>query len=131
MEHNYITLDEHSKIKRLMVFQKDNNLDGKDNLDTLPSSPAVYAVCGRVNGQPANPRFVGETENLREAVKLHFDKSETGIDEYFKEFMLSIKSKELLYEELPDSSQDDRMLLKKKWESKFNPQCNKELNEIH
>lgn len=133
MEHNYFNLEQ-SGINTLVLLQKDNNLDGKDNLDSLPDLPAVYAICGRVNGKPANPRYIGETSNLREAVSKHFDRSETGdggCHECFKEFILSIKIKELVYSLMPDSSQEDRLIAKKEWETKYKPDCNKLMNEIH
>src|SRR5258708_6283901 len=108
MEHNYISVGEQESITALVIFQKDNNLDGRDNLDSLPETPAVYALCGRVNNQPANARFVGESENLRRAIRQHFDPSASVGDECLREFMLSIKTKTLLYELLPVSSHEER-----------------------
>jgi hypothetical protein len=49
-------------------------------MDQLPGQPAVYAICGQVNGLPANPRYIGETDNLRKAIIGHFDKQQTGPD---------------------------------------------------
>ncbi|WP_217602608.1 hypothetical protein [Chitinophaga sp. GbtcB8] len=133
MEHNYMSIEQGTLYTQVLL-QKDNNLDKNDNLDDLPETPAVYAVCGRVNGQPANPRFIGETGNLRAAIRSHFETTDTNGDvctQCFKEFMLSIKIKELVYTLLPDSSPEERSSVKKEWEEKYKPNCNKQLNEVH
>lgn len=124
-------IEDLSEIKSLVIFQKDNNLDKKDNLDTLPELPAVYAICGRVNNQAVNPRYVGESENLRVTIQQHFDKSGFSEDECCREFMFSIKTKVLVYELMPSSSKEERLVRKNEWELKYKPVCNKELNEIH
>ncbi len=131
MEHNYIEAEKESEIKKLVIYQKDNNLDHRDNLDDIPTGPAVYMICGRVNGRAANPRYVGETNNLQKAIKKHFDKSVKESDSCFKEFILSIKIKELVYQLLPGSKKEDRLLKKTEWSDKYQPKCNEELNEIH
>lgn len=131
MEHNYITAEEQAGIRSIVIFQKDNNLDGKDNLDTLPGEPAVYAICGRVNEKPANPRYIGTSENLRQAVSAHFDGSQPAVSDCFREFMLSIKIKELVFQLMPGSSEGERAAAKEKWEKQYKPECNKELNEVH
>lgn len=131
MEHKYIAIEDQAGINRVVLFQKDNNLDGKDNLDTLPELPAVYAVCGRVNGKPANPRYIDVTENLKQSVKMHFDGSQPAVTECFREFMLSIKIKELVFKLMPEASEEERAVAKENWEKQFKPECNKELNEIH
>ena len=133
MEHNYVNLEEDSQTKSLVIYEKGNNLDGKDNLNELPAKSAIYMICGRVNGQPANPRFVGESENLQEAIRCHFDEkvpAEKG-NECFKEFMTSIKIKTLVYVTVPGLSAEERLKRKEEWEEKYKPKCNEELNEIH
>jgi excinuclease UvrABC nuclease subunit len=129
MEHNYINVE--NKMKSFVLNQKDNNLDKQDNLDELPTDPAVYAICSQVNGKAANARYVGETNNLQQAIKSHFDKNVNQPTDCFKEFMQSIKTKNLVYETLPDASEEERSKLKKTWEVKFDPRCNEELNKIH
>lgn len=131
MEHNYIRIEENSSIKTTIIYQRDNNLDKKDNLDTLPATSAVFAICGRVNGEPVNPRFVGETDNLQQAVKKLFDPTENFPSECFRDFMLSIKTKQLVYELLPDARQEERINIRNNWQEKFKPECNEQLNEIH
>lgn len=131
MEHNYIAIEEQTGINRVVLFEKDNNLDGQDNIDTLPDVPAVYAVCGRVNGKPANPRYIDATENLRQTIRSYFDRSQPAPNECFKEFMLSIKIKELVYQLMPEASVEERAAAKEQWEKKYKPACNKELNQIH
>lgn len=131
MEHNYLELAQEPAVANLVIFQQDNNLDRKDNLDELPAEAAIYAVCGRVNGKPANARYVGETDNLREAIKKHFSASEPQPSPCFREFMQSIKIKELVYQLMPGAGKGDRLLRKELWEEQYRPNCNEELNEIH
>jgi len=126
MGHDYLVPDEQAGIKKFVLFQKDNNADGKDNLDMLPGLPAVYAVGERVNGQAANLRYIGEAGNLRESIKKHFDKTHSEEDECFKEFMLSIKIKVLIYELIPSSTHEERLVIKKEWENRYKRDCNKE-----
>jgi len=115
-----------------VIHQRDNNLDKIDNLDELPEHAAVFAVCGRVNGKPANPRYVSQTANLRKETQKLFDKNEPApVDaECFKEFMMSIKTKELVYKILQNLSEPERLDVKNKWIKNFQPQCNEALNEI-
>jgi hypothetical protein len=133
MENNYVDVAATPLVQSLVIYQKDNNLDQKDNLDLLPAEPAVYAVCGRINNQAANPRYVGETDNLQEAIKSHFDPKRPAPEgnECFKAFMLSIKIKALIYELLPDSSGEERANKREEWVKKHKPTCNEALNEIH
>ena len=133
MDHNLIKLDDESDIQNLVINQKDNNLDELDNLDELPSAPAVFMVCGRVNGEPANPRYVGEADNLQSVIKGFFDKSTPAPEgnDCFKEFMLSIKTKELVYQLLTDVSKEGRETKRIVWSDKYQPKCNEALNEIH
>jgi hypothetical protein len=133
MDHNYITIEEPSKMQRKVINQKDNNIDKLDNLHELPQGPAVFAVCGRVNGQAANPRYVGATSNLRATIADLFNKTLPAPEgnTMFKDFMLSIKIKELVFELLTDASVEEREKKKNEWEEKFRPMCTPELNEIH
>lgn len=131
MEHNTIDLKENSEVTSLVIYQEDNNLDKLDNLSDLPNSPAVYAICGSVNGQPVNPRFVGETDNLQKSIRSHFNKASVEEEECFKEFMHSIKIKVLVYQIFEGSTKEERKLEEKKWKEKYQPKCNSELNKIH
>jgi hypothetical protein len=67
MEHNFINTVIDEAIQCMIVQQKDNNLDGIDNLDQLPGKPTVFAVCGRVNGKPANARYA--IRNLQNEIR--------------------------------------------------------------
>jgi hypothetical protein len=122
MEHHILESLE-SKILRMQLFKKDNNLDQKDNLDEVPEETAVFTICGRVNGFAANPRYVGATKNLREAVKELFNTTDC-----VGQFMNSIKLKDLLYEVVAEDQLENK---KAEWESKFKPQCNEVMNEVH
>ncbi len=134
MEHNIIeTTTVENSFKTQMLLQQENNLDKKDNLDELPTSPAVFAICGRVNGKPANPRYVNISNNLRETVKLLFDKDDTSLNvsDCVKSFVLSIKIKTIIYQDINDLIEQQREEIKMEWERKYKPECNEQLNEIH
>lgn len=114
---------------RLLLYKQAFNLEKKDNLHLLPAAPAVYAICGRVNGQTANCRFVGQAEDLQAAIEQHFH--EDSPHACVSEFMRSVKIKELLYMPMPGSTQQERENIKQEWEKKFQPVCNEELNKVY
>lgn len=118
------------KIKSMVIYQADNNLDRRDNLHELPKEPAIYSVCCRVNGVPANPRFIGQTENLQEAIRKHFSINEDQPTECFKIFMQSIKTKALVFQTVPETSLEERLKMKDEWINRFKPECNEVLNEV-
>ena len=111
------------------IYKSGNNLDKIDNLDSIPEKEAVYGIFGRINGRPANCRHIGETANLRNAIKMHFAENESK--ECLKQFMQSIKIKTINYELLPGSNSEERLAILRKWKEEFNPNCTEELNEIH
>jgi hypothetical protein len=129
MEHNILTMDADTSVQELVIHHRDFNLDKTDNLDTLPDMPAVYALCGRVNGQPANPRFVGCTNNLRSAIRAHYTTGET--DECLRKFMQSIKTKTLVFEVMPDGAHEKLKERQESWRERYKPQCNDELNQVY
>ncbi|GEM_PF-967522 len=67
-------------------------------LEMVPSMPAVYAILsdGQAGSDHKRCRYVGFTENLREAVLKHFQPYEPNVP--LRYFMLSSKLKYLLYE---------------------------------
>jgi hypothetical protein len=127
MTHEYIQPEE--SVRQLVLQHKDYNLDKKDNLDDLPALPAVYAICGRVNGQPVNARFVGATEDLLSAVKSHF--GETEGNDMLRNYMRSIKIKMLLYKAMPYSTEEEREAARQEWENRMQPKCTDELNQVY
>jgi hypothetical protein len=110
------------------IFHRDNNLDKKDNLNDLPAVAAVYAICGRVNGEPVNCRYVAECDNLSTAVRRLFEQQNE--DDEFHRFMLSIKTKELVYKTMPGSSAEERMSALEEWRMVLRPECTAEMNEV-
>ncbi|MBC9934521.1 hypothetical protein [Chitinophaga qingshengii] len=129
MSHNMIEQSGFPGMQHMQLFKKDNNMDGRDNLDTIPQEPAVYAICGRVNGAPANPRFVGAAMNLQEAVRAHFSAYEQ--DTCLRTFMQSIKLKDLVFEIIDTPSPQ---LLEDKgaaWIERLKPACNEMLNKVY
>lgn len=129
MDHNMISNLLQPGARQMTLLKKDNNLDQLDNLNEIPAMPAVYAICGRVNNAPANPRMVGAAMNLQQAVTAHFSEAET--DDCLGAFMRSIKIKELVYEILPDATPELLAQKKEAWTAKLNPACNEELNKVY
>lgn len=127
MEH--LIIDIGPGMQQVTLLKKENNLDQLDNLSELPEQPAVYAICGRVNNKPANARMVGTAANLREAVLMHFSDGETN--ECLRQFMQSIKIKELVYELLPGASSEQLAQKKTEWSAQFKPACNETLNKVY
>ena len=129
MNHRIIDTEELASSERMIIYQKDNNIDKFDNIDEIPEQPAVYAICGRVNDQPANCRKVGTTENLKETISTAFSDAEPDSD--FKTFMHSIKIKEMIYYLMPETSEKERKQVLKDWENKLQPACTEELNKVY
>lgn len=119
------TLNENEMVTTL--YKRDNNLDQKDNLDTLPEKKAVYGLFGRMQMSPANCRFIGVAQNLRAAVKLHYNDAES--DKSLLEFMRSIKIKQIVYLELKEG--EDADAIASSWRERFKPECNAELNKVY
>ncbi|MEP0264565.1 hypothetical protein [Dokdonia sp.] len=109
--------------KELEIWHKQFNLDEKDNLDTLPTEKAVYGVFGIVDDKSINCRYVGETDNLKDAVKELF---ETPEDEGLKKFMQGPWIQMLKYELLPESSEKDRQESMQEWTEKYKPNVDEE-----
>ena len=131
MIHLYIKLE--GDLRHTILYEKGNNLEGKDNLSDLPAEPAVYAICGRVNGQPANPRFVGEADNLQEAVKNHFSTAEAVTEDLkcVNDFIHSIKTKVLVYQIATGITEDARRRIKERFIEMYEPRCNEEMNTVY
>lgn len=111
------------KLVALEVWHKDYNLDKKDNLIEVPTENAVFGIFGIVNEEPINCRYVGEAENLREAVKDVFEKPQ---EEGLKKFMQGPWIQMLVYELMPDSTKKDREETIEKWNQKHNPKIDEE-----
>lgn len=131
MEHKYVAVEANQI--QTPIYCKSNNLDEKDNLDTLPDTPAIYGICGRVNGSPVNMRFVGYSQDLRSAVREHFTEniSANSFNKCVKQFLLSIKSKELVYMHAGGISEDERNRIVNDWKVRYQVNCNEELNKVY
>jgi len=118
-----------SNVFEIILHERNNNFEGKDNLDKLPEEPAIYAICARINGESVNCRYVGEASNLRQSIKKHFTEFESH--PCLAEFMQSIKIKSLRYSLVLDTNRQDILKIKKVWEENYKPECNKQLNKVH
>jgi hypothetical protein len=105
------------------VWHKDYNLDKKDNLSEVPIEKAVFGIFGIVNEEPINCRYVGETDNLREAIK---DVFENPPGEGMKKFMQGPWIQMLVYELMPDAAKEDRVKAVEEWKQKYDPKIDDE-----
>jgi excinuclease UvrABC nuclease subunit len=96
----------------------------KVDLDKLPEKEAVYAIFtqDREEKKPINCRYVGETDNLMARAKAHFSIREQN--KRLKSFMQSDRTKIMLYELMPDSTKEDRLMVEKKCVSSYRPEYN-------
>ena len=95
------------------------------DLDNLPQKKSVYAIFAQSKDtlKPINCRYVGETDNLEERTKTHFQDNEQN--ECLKEFMQSDKTKMMIYELLPNSDKKERLEKESEWIRLYKPTCNK------
>lgn len=105
-------------IVKFEVWHKDYNLDKKDNLIEVPTEKAIFGIFGIVNEEPINCRYIGESENLREAVKDVFENPQS---EGMKKFMQGPWIQMLVYELMPDSTKEDREKAVEEWKQKHDP----------
>lgn len=83
----------------------------------LPRSPAVYSIFSS-----STCRFVGETDNLYQAIIDHFRPNEPNIK--LRYFMLSWKPKILQYQIISDMSPGVRKSLLQQWIQLYHPSDN-------
>jgi hypothetical protein len=102
------------------IFHKEYNLDKKDNLDTLPEGEAVFGIFAIVHEKPVHCRYVGQAANLQKAVRELFEKPE---GEGFAKFMQGPWIQMLVYELMPDSSEEDRLKAVEEWTKTHEPKC--------
>jgi excinuclease UvrABC nuclease subunit len=96
----------------------------KVELKKLPEKEAVYAIFtkDKEEKKPINCRYVGETDNLMERTKSHFSIREQN--ERLRLFMQSERTKIMLYELMPNSTKEDRLMVEKKCVSSYQPEYN-------
>jgi len=82
------------------VYHKDYNLDKKDNLADIPAEAAVFGIFAIIHEKPVNCRYIGETENLQQAVRDLFEKPE---GEGMTKYMQGPWIKMMLYEKMADA----------------------------
>lgn len=122
-----IDIPQNSSIQRHTISVSELTSQRDSQHSTLSKRPAVFLICSRINGQPANPRYVGSTLNFQKTV-LELDHE--NIPNCVKEFIQSTKTKEIIYELV--EMDDDEVLFQKRteWTKRFNPMCPENQN-IH
>ncbi len=114
----YGVINMSEKTNQMEVFHKEYNLDKKDNLDTIPEAKAVFGIFAIIHEKPVHCRYIGETENLRQAVK---DLFENPGDEGFAQFMQGPWIQMLVYEEMADAAEEDRKKAVEEWTKEHTP----------
>ena len=105
------------------IWHKEYNLEKKENLNEIPDQKAVFGVFGIVNEEPINCRYIGETENLQEAVKELFENPQS---KGMKEFMQGPWIQMLVYETMPESTEQERQKLCTNWIQEYKPNIDDE-----
>ena len=97
----------------------------RNTLNKLPNKQAVYGVFAQHKNsrQPVHCRYVGETENLSVRAATHFSLTEP--DDCLKEFMQSSKTKLIVYELMPGSTEEERRKKLAEWVTKHHPKNGK------
>lgn len=89
-------------------------------LEMVPRQPAVYAILsdGEAGSTNKRCRFVGFTENLREAILKHFQPYEPIVT--LRYFMLSSKMKYLFFELIPSGDTNALLNRSEEWMEEYN-----------
>jgi len=101
---------------QLTVYHKDYNLDKKDNLNELPTEPAVFGIFAIIHEKPVHCRYIGEAENLQSAVR---DIFENPPSEGLKVFMQGPWIQMLVYKKIADKN--ERVKAAEEWTKEHNP----------
>ena len=110
-----------NRVVKLEIFHREFNIDKKDNLDELPDEPAVFGIFGIIHNTPIHPRYVGSTNNLREALRATFENPKS---EGLRLFMQGTWIQMLCYELLPDTSEKERKAKEEAWVNEYKPAVN-------
>jgi hypothetical protein len=114
-------MDEDNILEKTL-FHKDYNLDKKDNIAQIPTEPAVFGLFAIIHEKPLHCRYIGETENLQQAIRDLFEKA-GDVSEGFEKFMHGPWIQRMVYEIMPGSSPEDRQKTVEEWTKKYNPKC--------
>jgi hypothetical protein len=116
-------MDIEQKSLQTEIWHREYNLDKKDNLLHLPQEKAVFGVFAIINEQPANCRYIGETDNLQFTIRQLFEEPEgPGLKKFFQGPWIKI----LQYDLVPDASKDERDKLVKEWTESCQPKIDEE-----
>jgi hypothetical protein len=110
-------------VVKMEIFHKEYNLDKKENLDELPETPAVFGIFSIIHEVPVHCRFVAATDNLRKSVR---DVFENPQGEGLKKFMQGPWIQMLCYDEMKDSSEEDRKQKEADWIKQYEPKITDE-----
>ena len=97
----------------------------RNTLNEIPNKQAVYGVFAqhKTSRKPVHCRYIGETDNLSIRAATHFSLTEPN--DRLKEFMQSSKTKLIVYELMPNSTEEERQEKVEEWLTKHHPLKNK------
>lgn len=89
-----------------------------DTLHELPPEKAVFGIFGAVENAPVNCRYIGETDNLQQAVRNLFENpGSEGLMTFLRGAWIPL----LQYELLPDASAEERQQKMAEWARTYQP----------
>jgi hypothetical protein len=104
--------------QRTEIYHPDYSIEHKDNVDLLPPAPATYGLFAIIDDQPVNCRYVGSAENLRAAVRRHFEQEP---DLGLRTFMQGPWIKLILYQTANQHSGEATEV--ENWKRRYQPSC--------
>jgi len=107
-----------STTERMVVSHRNYNLAKLDSLHELPVGPAIYGLFAIVDEEPVNCRYIGESQNLQEAIKDLFEGSH---GEGLQKFMQGPWIKMVQFNLMPGSTKQEREDAKKIWMQRYAP----------
>jgi hypothetical protein len=101
-----------------VIWHKSFTISGRDNIQKLPAEKAVFAIFAIINEEPANCRYVGQTENLPRSVRLLFEEpGSPGL----RRFMQGSWVRMIRYQLMPSSTTDEMEKVREEWQKEFRP----------
>jgi hypothetical protein len=114
-------IDEDDLLEKTL-FHTDYNLDKKDNIFLIPKEPAVFGLFAIIHEKPVHCRYIGETDNLQQAIRNLFE-NPLEVSEGFEKYMHGTWIKRMVYGLMPGSSPEERQKEVEEWIEKYKPKC--------
>jgi len=94
------------------------------NIEQVPDKAGVYGYWAKSKntGKQGKCKYVGQSDSLRRRLREHLSDDEDNqcLKDFVKKYVII-----MVYDLMPNSSEDDRMKKEKEWVQKYSPECNK------